>query len=117
MDEEVDDVIVEVVGGAGSAPEVRIADVDDLGRLHLAVGALTTEEADEALRSAGLGRLSDDDTAELDTAALRAAAQSQATAEDWAQRWDGMVEHARGKGWVAEDGTTLRAHVETAASG
>ena len=110
-------MIVEVVGGAGSAPEVRIADVDDLGRLHLAVGALTTEEADEALRSAGLGRLSDDDTAELDVAALRSAAQAQATADDWARRWDGMVEYARGKGWVADDGTTLRAHVETAAGG
>ncbi|WP_448614665.1 hypothetical protein [Modestobacter sp. URMC 112] len=110
-------MIVEVVGGAAAAPEVRVSSVDDLGRLHVAIGALTTEEVDEALRSSGLGRLSDPDTAVLDVAALRAAAESQATAADWAGQWDGMVEYARGKGWVGEDGSTLQAHVETAASG
>ena len=110
-------MIVEVVGGATAAPEVRVSSVDDLGRLHVAIGALTTEEVDEALRSSGLGRLSDADTAVLDVAALRAAAESQATAADWARQWDGMVEYARGKGWVGEDGSTLQAHVETAASG
>ena len=110
-------MIVEVVGGAATAPEVRVAGVDDLARLHVAVGALTPEEVDEALRSSGLGRLTDADTAVLDVAALRAAAESQATAADWGRQWDGMVEYARGKGWVGEDGTTLQAHVETAASG
>jgi hypothetical protein len=69
------------------------------------------------LRSSGLGRLTDADTAVLDVAALRAAAESQATAGDFGQRWDGMVEYARSKGWVGEDGSTLQAHVETAASG
>jgi hypothetical protein len=110
-------MIIEVVGGAGSAPEVRVSSVDDLAHLHLAVGALTNEEADEALRSAGLGRLADPDTAFLDVAGLRAAAESQATGEDWGQRFDDMVEHARGKGWVGDDGASLQAHVETAASG
>lgn len=110
-------MIVEVVGGAGSAPEVRVADVDDLGRLHLAVGALTTEEADEALRAAGLGRLADPDNAVLDVAALRAAAELQATAPDWAQQWEAMVQSARSKGWAEDDGASLRAHVETAAGG
>jgi hypothetical protein len=110
-------VIVEVVGGAGPAPEVRVSGVDDLAHLHLAVGALTTEEADEALRSAGLGRLSDDDTAFLDAAALRAVAEPQATGDDWGQRFDGMVEYARGKGWVGDDGISLQVHVEAAASG
>lgn len=110
-------MIVEVVGGAGSAPEVRVSSVDDLKHLHLAVGALTTEEADEALRAAGIGRLADDDTAFLDVAGLRAAAESQASGTDWGQRYDEMVEYARGKGWVGDDGASLQAHVETAASG
>ena len=66
-------MIVEVVGGAATAPEVRVSGVDDLRQLHVAVGALTPEEVDEALRSAALGRLSDDDTAVLDVAALRQA--------------------------------------------
>ena len=108
-------VIVEVIGGTQEVPQVQVADVDDLTRLHVAVGAVTDEEADEALRSAGLGRL-EDGTAWLDVAALRSAAEREATAPDWAQQWEGMVEAARGKGWAGDDGAMLRAHVEPAAS-
>ena len=50
-------MIVEVVGGADERPEVRVVDTDDLTRLHLALGQVTDEEADEVLRGAGLGRL------------------------------------------------------------
>jgi hypothetical protein len=110
-------MIVEVVGGAESAPEVRVSDVDDLKRLHLAVGALTEEEVDQALGDAGLGRLTDPDTAVLDVAKLRALAEAHATAADWAQQWDGMVEYAGSNGWLSDDGASLQAHVETAASG
>jgi hypothetical protein len=107
-------MIVEVITGAAERPEVDVVDVDDLTRLHVAVGAVTDEEADQALRAAGLGRL-DDGTAWLDVAALRAAAEPKATAADWATTWDGMVEHARGQGWVGDDGASLQAHVEPAA--
>ena len=110
-------MIVEVVGGAGAAPDVRVSDVDDLAHLQLAVGALTQEEADQALRDAGLGRLADADTGFLDIAALKAAAQQQAAAANWAGQFDDMVEHARGKGWIGDEGASLRAHVESAASG
>ncbi|HEV7727252.1 MAG: uncharacterized protein JWQ26_1188 [Modestobacter sp.] len=110
-------MIVEVVGGAGSAPEVRVSDVDDLAHLQLAVGALTEEEADQALRDAGLGRLADADTGFLDIAALKAVGEPQASAADWGSKFDGMVEYARGKGWVGDDGASLQAHVESAASG
>jgi hypothetical protein len=113
-DEEVD-VIIEVVGGTEERPEVRVVDVDDLSRLHLALGEVTDEEADEALRSAGLGRIEDASTGYLDTAALRAAARDRAAGDDWDQRFDGMVEHARGQGWVSDDGSGLRVHIESAA--
>jgi len=109
-------VIVEVVGGADEVPEVRVVDVDDLTRLHLAVGAVTDEEADTALREAGLGRLVDGDNGVLDLAALRAAAEPTATAADWATRFDAMVTSAAGQGWTAEDGTAVTVHVEPAAS-
>jgi hypothetical protein len=108
-------VIVEVVGGAEERPEVRVVDTDDLSRLHLALGQVTDEEADEVLREAGLGRLQDDGIGVLDTAALRAAAEPDADVADWAERWDRMVEEARSRGWVSEDGTTLQVHVEGAA--
>ena len=107
-------MIVEVVGGADEHPEVRVVDVDDLGRLHLALGEVTDEEADEALRAAGLGRLEDAETGVLDTQALRAAAQ-QGGSEDWDRRFAQMVDVAREKGWTDDDGATLKVHVESAA--
>ena len=110
-------MIVEVVGGADEVPEVRVAQVDDLKNLHLALGAVTDEEADQALREAGLGRLQDAETGFVDVAALRAAAEPRAGAADWAQQWDGMVRYAREKGWLSEDGESLQVHVESAASG
>ena len=108
-------MIVEVVSGTDERPGVQVVDVDDLTRLHLALGLVTDEEADRALRDAGLGRLQDADTGVLDVAALRAAAEPQAGTDDWAQRWDGMVERAGTAGWLADDGATLQVHVESAA--
>src|SRR5690348_6791471 len=108
-------MIVEVLGGADERPEVRVVDVDNLTRLHLALGEVTDEEAGEALERAGLGRLEDADNAVLDTAALRAAAEGQARAADWAERFDRMVSSAREKGWSTDDGAGLRVHVESAA--
>jgi hypothetical protein len=106
---------VEVIGGADERPEARVVDVDDLGRLHLALGEVTDEEAAEVLERAGLGRFRDSDTAVLDVAALRAAAEPRATAPDWQARWDEMVSGARTNGWLSEDGATLQVPVESAA--
>jgi hypothetical protein len=108
-------MIVEVVGGADETPEVRVVDVDDLARLHLALGEVTDEEADEALRESGLGRLQDAEIGLLDVEGLREAAESQVDAPDWADRFAGMVAQAREKGWLSEDGGTLQVHVESAA--
>ncbi|MGY2083240.1 hypothetical protein [Blastococcus sp. SYSU DS0539] len=108
-------MIVEVVTGADERPEARVVDVDDLGRLHLALGVVTDEEAAEALERSGLGRLQDADTAFLDVAALRAASEPRATVEGWSTQWDAMVAGARSQGWLSEDGATLQVHVESAA--
>ncbi|CCG01281.1 hypothetical protein [Blastococcus saxobsidens] len=108
-------MIVEVVTGADERPEARVVDVDDLGRLHLALGVVTDEEAAEALERSGLGRLQDEDTAFLDVAALRAAAEPRAGGPGWSAEWDRMITAARGKGWLSEDGASLQVHVESAA--
>jgi hypothetical protein len=108
-------MIVEVVGGAQEHPEARVVDVDNLTRLHLAFGEVTDEEAAEVLERSGLGRMQDADTAFLDVAALRAAAEPLATAPDWASRWDAMVAGAGDKGWLSDDGASLQVHVESAA--
>jgi hypothetical protein len=108
-------VIVEVMTGADERPEARVVDVDDLGRLHLALGQVTDEEAAEVLARSGLGRFQDAETAFLDAAALRAAAEPRASAPDWAVQWDAMVARARSKGWLSDDGASLQVHVESAA--
>lgn len=108
-------MIVEVVTGADERPEARVVDIDDLGRLHLALGQVTDAEAAEVLERAGLGRFQDSETVVLDVAALRAAAEPRATAPDWQTRWDRMIAHARSKGWLSEDGSGLQVHVESAA--
>ena len=108
-------MIVEVVGGADERPEVRVVDTDDLTRLHLALGQVTDEEADRALRDAGLGRLEDADTGSLDAAALRAAAEPDADVADWGRRFDALLGTARERGWISEDGAFLQVHVESAA--
>jgi hypothetical protein len=108
-------MIVEVVGGADERPEVRVVDVDDLSRLHLALGEVTDEEADRALRSGGLGRLEDAENGVLDPEALRAAARAQVSAADWEQRFDDMLDSARANGWLSDDGSGLRVHIESAA--
>ena len=113
--EKEDAVIVEVIGGVDEHPEARVVDIDDLGRLRLALGEVTDEEAADALERAGLGRFQDSSTAFLDTAALRAATEPRATAPDWASRWDAMIAGARSNGTLSEDGASLQVRVESAA--
>ena len=108
-------MIVEVVGGTDEVPEVKVVDVDDLTRLHLALGAVTDEEADSALRGAGLGRLQDADTGLLDIDALRAAAEPDSDVAAWGKRFEGMIDDARDKGWLSDDGACLQVPVESAA--
>lgn len=33
--------------------------------------------------------------------------------DEWAADFDGMIAYARSKGWASDDGTSLRAHIET----
>ena len=108
-------MIVEVLGGTEERPEARVVDIDNLTALHLALGEVTDEEAGEVLEAAGLGRMGDGDIAFLDAAALRATAEPRSSTPDWARRWDAMMEHARSKGWLSEDGRSIQVHIESAA--
>ena len=108
-------MIVEVVTGADERPDARVVDIDDLSRVVLALGQVTDEEAAEVLERSGLGRLQDAQTAFLDAAALRAAAEPRATAQDWSARWDAMVADARSRDRLSEDGASLQVDVVSAA--
>src|SRR4051812_50096410 len=103
-------MIVEVVGGADEVPEVRVEDVDDLKRLHLAVGALTDEDVDSALRGAGMGRLVDGENGVLDVAALRAAAPPKAPSPARGEDFDGLGAYAAGKGGGGGGGAGVEGH-------
>ena len=110
-------MIVEVIGGVDEHPQAKVVDVDDLGRVHLALGEVTDEEAAEVLERTGLGRFRDADTVLLDVAALRAAAEPRATSPNWVTRWDEMIAASRSQGWLSEDGASLQVPVESAAGG
>ena len=110
-------MIVEVIGGVDEHPQAKVVDVDNLGRVHLALGEVTDEEAAEVLERTGLGRFRDADTVLLDVAALRAAAEPRATSPNWVTRWDEMIAASRSQGRLSEDGASLQVPVESAAGG
>lgn len=91
---------------------VDVREADDLRRLHLAVTGLTEDSAGALLRGAGFGELLDRETAVLDVAALRSQASERATADDWSDQWTAMIDYARTKGWLADDGSAVQVHVE-----
>ncbi|HXV92554.1 MAG TPA: hypothetical protein VD813_04585 [Pseudonocardia sp.] len=88
-----------------------VLDADDCGRLHLET-ALAGDGLRAALRATGSGEPVDDATVLLDLSVLRARARLAATAPDWPQRWEQMVEYARRKGWLSDDGRSVQVHVE-----
>ena len=98
-------MIVDLTGG-----QTVVRDADDLKRLHvLATAAL---DVDLALRESGLGSQESGGRVLLDIARLRAAALGNASDPDWPASWDAMVAYAASKGWLADDGAALVAHVE-----
>jgi hypothetical protein len=90
-----------------------VVEPDDCTRLHVST-ELPSGEVGKALRATGTGTLDEDGSALLTLAVLRDRARSLATAEDWDQRWEAMIGYARKKGWVGADGSTVRAHIESA---
>lgn len=94
-----------------AADGVVVQEADDCGRLHLETD-LDADGAHTALAATGTGELIDDDNAWLDLAVLRSRAQLLATAPDWAESWAAMTAYAERKGWLSEDGRSVRAHIE-----
>ena len=98
-------MIVDLTSGQ---PVLR--DPDDLERLH--VLATAAVDVGRVLRDSGLGSQESEGRVLLDIARLRAAALAQASDPSWPAGWDAMVAYAASKGWLADDGAALVAHVE-----
>lgn len=87
----------------------RLIDLDRLDRLHA--------ELDGDLAAAQLGdhcRVADADHVWLDVAAARAAGVAASNDTTFAEQFDAMIAYATAKGWLDDDGTHVRAHVERA---
>jgi hypothetical protein len=94
--------------------EVELAEPNDLKRLHVAVAhGSDRDEVARLLTSTGAGHLveGDDDHMWVDRGWLRKKAEGRVSGR-WSEDFDHLVTKAREHGWIDDDGTHLRAHVE-----
>jgi hypothetical protein len=96
-------VVVVVDGG-----HVRLDEPGDCKRFHVLV---VGERRGDALAAENAGRFQDDDTAFVSIDAVRRLAGG-GVADGWADDFAAMLAFAGTKGWLADGGTTIQAHVE-----
>ncbi|MEY2455868.1 MAG: hypothetical protein QOK06_962 [Acidimicrobiaceae bacterium] len=87
---------------------VALVEVDDLARFH--VEAERGADVDGALATAGAGRLGADGDARITVTWLRSTSR-RAGEPAWDDGLEGMLGYAGTKGWLDDDGATIRAHV------
>ncbi len=92
------------------AGKVRLRRPEDVTAFHVAVHGGPTDDPRLAEVLAAHGRL-DGDHAWIGVDAVVALAGDAAT-EAWRADFDGMVAYARSKGFLSDDGTAIRAHLE-----
>ncbi|HUY21733.1 MAG TPA: hypothetical protein VMV22_05280 [Acidimicrobiales bacterium] len=102
----------------GAAPvAVGLAEPGDCTRFHVAVvrgDADTDADAgmlDRALRASATGSIDGDGEAVVRVDAVRRMAAG-AVGESWEADFSAMLDYAASKGWLTEDRTAIRAHVE-----
>lgn len=85
----------------------RLTDADRLDRLHAECDSdLGTIQFDEFVRPA------DDTHVWVDVDWLRTSGQAQVGDPEFAANFDGMIAYATKKGWLDDEGTAVRAHIE-----
>jgi len=97
--------------------EVRIGDADNLEQLKLVAVNQSDRSLGQVLQTAGLGTIGSEvdglaSEALLRLEELRRRASAVATAPEWDAAWNTMIVGARKAGWVIEEGTVVRAHIE-----
>ncbi|HXQ90737.1 MAG TPA: hypothetical protein VN768_04195 [Acidimicrobiales bacterium] len=91
---------------------VAVEEPSDCGRFHVSVrGHGDAGTLDEALRSNHVGVVDGDGEAMVRVDAVRRLVAG-AVDDGWEADFAAMVDYARSKGWLSEDGTSIRAHVE-----
>jgi hypothetical protein len=90
---------------------VVLAEAGDCRRFHVAVrGAGGAAGLDDALRAHDAGTVDGDGEALVRVVAVRRLAGALGAA--WETEFAAMLDYARTKGWLSEDGEAIRAHVE-----
>jgi hypothetical protein len=88
----------------------RLEEPENTARLVVVVvGESAGGETEVALRAFGARQEADHAWIELD--AIKAAAAGRVS-DGWLADFNEMVEFARSRGWLSEDGTAVRAHIE-----
>jgi hypothetical protein len=96
-----------------TAAGVRVREADDCTRLSVST-ALPADEVDAALARSGAGTRSPGASdLLLDVASLHQRARMSASAADWESRWTAMIGYAASRGWLTDDQSAVRAHVES----
>jgi hypothetical protein len=92
-------------------PGVQLVEPTDCRRFDVTVrGSGDLEALDRALLGAAVGRI-DAGEALVEVTAVRALASGYVD-ERWEEDFTAMLDLARGKGWLTDDGHAIRAHVE-----
>jgi len=97
-----------------SSESVELVEPDDVTSFH-AVRAAELEQGElaEIVRKEDLGEvLSDGDHLMVPLETVRRMAAGR-VAPGWEPKFDQMIAYAAGKGWLSDDGTRVRAHLET----
>jgi hypothetical protein len=94
-----------------TAPTVSLLEPDDCTCFDVVVhGSADRGELDRALVGTSVGRVLDDDAYVTVDAVRRLAAGS--VAEGWEAAFVAMLDYARSRGWLSDDGREIQAHVE-----
>jgi hypothetical protein len=94
-----------------SPAAVTLVEPDDLTRFDVVVlGSADRGELDQALVGSSVGRTLDGDALVTVDAVRRLAAGL--VAESWEADFAAMLDYARSRGWLTDDGREIQAHVE-----
>jgi hypothetical protein len=101
-----------VVDLEGDLATVALSEPADCGRFHVVVrGSGDAADLDQALRADDVGSVDGDGEALVRVDAVRRLALG-AVGETWEDDFAAMLGYARSKGWLSDDATSIRAHVE-----
>jgi hypothetical protein len=97
----------------GEQATVELLEPEDCKRFHVAVRGADREALGAVLSAHDLGQVLPSGDAMIDIDAVRRLAHGQVP-DGWDEDFAAMINYARGKGWLDEQGEAIQAHIEWA---